>query len=120
MLLVDDDQPELAHRREDGGPRADGDPRLAGPQAPPLVVALPLPQRRVQQRDGVAEAGLEAADRLGRERDLGHQHDHALPALQRRTRRPQVHLGLARARDAVQQEGAAAAGARRARRAGPG
>ena len=103
MLLVDDDQPEVGDRREDGGARADRDPRLAGAQPPPLVVALALPQRGVQQRDGVAEAGLEAPDGLRRQRDLGHEHDHALPALQRRGGGPQVDLRLARAGDAVEE-----------------
>ena len=57
----------------------------------------------MQQRDGVAEARLEARDGLRRQRDLGHQHDHAPPALERPLRGPQVDLGLARAGDAVQE-----------------
>ena len=108
VLLVDDDQPEVGDRREDGGARADGDPRLAGAQAPPLVVALALAERGVQQRDGVAEARLEAPDGLRRERDLRHEHDHALAALQRRGGGAQVDLGLARAGHAVQQMRSAA------------
>ena len=107
MLLVDDDQPEVADRREDGGAGPDRDPGLAGAQPPPLVVALALPQRRVQQRDRVAEARLEAPDGLRRERDLGHEHDRALPARERRLGRAQVDLGLARAGHAVEQERAA-------------
>ena len=115
VLLVDDDQPEVRDRGEDGGARADGDPRLARAQPPPLVVALALPQRGVQQRDGVAEARLEAADGLRRERDLGHEHDHALAALERRGGGAQVDLGLARAGDAVQQVRPARLDGRRAR-----
>ncbi len=107
VLLVDHDQPEVAHRREDGRARADRDPRLAAPQPPPLVVALALAERRVQQRDGVAEARLEAPDGLRRERDLRHEHDHARAALERRRGRAQVDLGLARAGDAVEQVRAA-------------
>jgi hypothetical protein len=108
VLLVDHDQPEVVHRREDRRARADRDAGLARAQPPPLVVALALPQRGVQQRDGVAEAGLEAAHGLRCEGDLGHQHDRALPALERRGRGAQVDLRLARARDAVQQPRAAA------------
>ena len=108
VLLVDHDQAEVADRREDRRARADRDPRLAGAQAAPLVVALALAERRVQQRDRVAEARLEAPDGLRRERDLGHEHDHALAALERRGGRAQVDLGLARAGDAVQQVRAAA------------
>ena len=107
MLLVEDDQAEVVDGREDGAARADGDPGLVRPEAAPLVVALALGQRGVQQRDRVPEARLEARDRLRRERDLGHEHDHALPAGQARLRRAEVHLGLARAGDAVQQVGAA-------------
>ena len=46
MLLVDDDQAEVLDRREHRRARADGDPRLAGPQAAPLVVALALARAR--------------------------------------------------------------------------
>ena len=63
MLLVDHDQPEVADRREDGRARADRDARLARAQPPPLVVALALAERGVQQRDRVAEARLEARRR---------------------------------------------------------
>ena len=66
------------------------------------------PERRVQQRDGVSESRLEAPDRLRRQRDLGHEHDHSLAALQGRRRRAQVHLGLAGAGDAGQEVRAAA------------
>ena len=83
VLLVDHDQPEVGDRREHGRARADGDPRLAGAQPPPLVVALALAERRVQQRHRVAEARLEARDGLRRERDLRHEHDHAAPARER-------------------------------------
>ena len=96
-------RPRPLDRREDRRARADRDPRLARAQPPPLVVALALAERGVQQRDGVAEARLEAPDRLRRQRDLRHEHDHALPALERPRRGAQVDLGLARAGDAVQE-----------------
>jgi hypothetical protein len=57
----------------------------------------------VQQRDRVAEARLEAPDGLRRQGDLRDEHDHALAARERRRRRAQVDLGLARSGDAVQQ-----------------
>ena len=117
VLLVDHDQPEVADRGEDGGARADGDPGLARPQPPPLVVALALAERGVQQRHGVAEARAEPPHGLRRERDLGHEHDHAPPALERRGRRAEVDLGLARAGDPVEQLRAALARSRRPRRA---
>ena len=79
MLLVDHHQPELAAtgaKTAERGPTAiRASPRA---QPPPLVVALALAERGVQQRDRVAEARLEAPDGLRRQRDLRHQHDHAL------------------------------------------
>ena len=42
MLLVDDDEAEVAEGREDGRARAHAHARLAAPHAPPLVVALAL------------------------------------------------------------------------------
>ena len=116
MLLVDDDEPEPGDRREDRRARPDRDPRLAGAQAPPLVVALALAERGVQQRDGVAEARLEAPDGLRGQRDLRHEHDHALAALERPRGGAQVDLGLARAGDAVQQVLAAGVDRRERRR----
>jgi hypothetical protein len=107
VLLVEDDQAEVLDRREDGAARTDGDPGLVRPEPAPFVVALTLGQRGVQQRDRVPEARLKARHRLRRERDLGHEHDHAFAPLQARLRRAQVHLGLAGAGHAVQQVAAA-------------
>jgi hypothetical protein len=79
VLLVDDDQAEVDDRREHRRARAHADARLAAAQALPLVVALALGELGVQHRDRVAEALDEAADDLGRQRDLGHEDDRALP-----------------------------------------
>ena len=81
VLLVDDDEPEVAHGGEDRRARPDADQRVAAAQPPPLVVALPRPEPRVKQRDGVAEALAKAGDRLRRQRDLGDEHDRAAAAL---------------------------------------
>ena len=103
VLLVDDDQAEVADRGEDGRARADADARLAAAQPPPLVVALAGREGRVEDREAVAEAGAEAGDGLRGEADLGDEDDRAAAALQRRLDRGQVDLGLARAGDAVEQ-----------------
>ena len=103
MLLVEHDQAEIGDRREHGRARPDADARLALAQAPPLLVALPGRQPRVQHRDGLAEALDEAGHDLRRERDLGHQHDRAATLARARGGRAQVDLGLARAGHAVQQ-----------------
>ena len=58
----------------------------------------------MQDGDRVAEARAEAADRLRRERDLGHEHDRAAPALERPGARLEVHLGLPAPRRPVQED----------------
>ena len=104
VLLVDDDQADVGERREHRRSRAHADARLPGPQPEPLVVPLALAEPGMEHRDDVAEPRLEAPDGLGRERDLGDEHDRAAPGGERLLDRPQVHLGLARAGDAVEQE----------------
>ena len=106
VLLVDDDQPEVLERREHRRARADAHARLAPAHPPPLVVALALRQLGVHDRDGVAEALDEAPRGLRSQRDLGHEHDRRLAALERRGHRAQVDLGLAAAGHAVEQQGA--------------
>ncbi len=56
VLLVDDHEPEVAHRREDRRARTDDDPRLPPRDPVALVATLRLPEGRVQDRDGIAEA----------------------------------------------------------------
>src|SRR5438552_14508407 len=84
VLLVDDDQAETAHRREDRRARADDDARLAARDPLALVATLRVRQPRVQDRDAVAEARADPADRLRRKGDLGHEHDPPEPALEQR------------------------------------
>ena len=107
MLLVDDDEPEPLDRREHRRARPDAHSRLAAAHAKPLVAALARAQPRVEHRDPVAEARLEPRHRLRREPDLRHEHDHAAAPLERRLGGGQVHLGLARAGDAVEEKLAA-------------
>ena len=109
MLLVDDDEAEPRDRREDRRACADDDRRLAGRDALALVAPLGVGQRGVEDRDAIAEARTEAADRLRRERDLGHEHDDAAAALERRGGGLEVHLGLAAPGRPVQQDVAAVA-----------
>ena len=104
VLLVDADQAEVRHRREDGGARADDDGCFARDDAFALVAALRVGEARVQDGDPVAEAGLEATQRLGRQRDLRDEHDRALAALERGSARLQVDLGLAAAGRAGEQQ----------------
>ena len=113
MLLVDDDQTQVGKRREHRRPRPDADARAAVAQATPLVVALTEAELRVQDRDTLAEALLEAARGLRSERDLRDHDDRGAPLRERLVGRAQVHLGLAAARHAVQEQRSVAALAQR-------
>ncbi len=104
MLLVDDDQAQVAHRREHRRARADAQPRLSTAQPLPLVVALAQSQLGMQDRHLVAEAPLEPARRLRGERDLRHQHKRSAALLERDLGRSQVDLRLAAAGHSVEQE----------------
>ena len=105
VLLVDHDQPQALHRREHRRARPNDHARLALADPAPFVVFFALRQPGVQHCSGVAKAHTEPAHHLRRQRDLRHQYDGALAAQQRLPHRVQVHLGLARAGDAMQQEG---------------
>ncbi len=118
MLLVDDDQTQAGERQEQSGPGADHYTRR--PARHPLPRA-PAPRRR---QAGVPLLGRDA-------QPPSHAGDHRLgennlrqkdQRLRRRLAGQQVgdgfeiHLGLARAGDAVQQQGREAVGERRADR----
>ena len=105
MLLVDDDQAEAGDRGEDGRARADADPRLAaGAAAATRRGARPAPSRECRTATRSPKRDAKARQRLRRHPDLGHEHDHPAPALERRLGGGEVDLGLARAGDPVQQQ----------------
>ena len=106
MLFIDDDQAKLRQRREHRGTRTDHHARLAGVSGAPAREAFSVAETRVQHRDRHREPCAEALEELRREADLRHQHQRRAPALERAGGEPQVHLGLAAARYALQQEGA--------------
>ncbi len=104
MLLVDHHEPEPGHRREDRAARPEHDVGLAVAHAPVLLGALGARHGRVPDADPLAEARPQARQELGRECDLGHEHDRAAARRPRLGDRAQVDLGLARAGHAVQQQ----------------
>ena len=104
VLLVDDDQTHASHRCEHGRAGADDDARLPSRDPVPLVASLGVAERRMDDRDEVAEAAAEAADGLRRERDLRDEDDRPEAALERGRARLEVHLGLAAARRAVEED----------------
>ena len=106
MLFIDDDQPEILERREDGAARADDDPRAARLNLVPFIVPLAFGQMAVQDRDHLlrlGEAALESLDRLRRERNFRNEHDGRFPAREGRTDRLQINLRLPAAGHAVEQ-----------------
>ncbi len=109
VLLVDADHAERRERREHGRAGADDDGRLAGDDPLALVATLGLREAGVEQRDPVSEARAEAADRLRRQRDLGHEHDRAAARGERGLARADVDLGLAAAGRAGEEDVSTAA-----------
>ena len=79
VLLVDDDQPQVAQRREGRHARAQHDPRLAAQHAPPRVVTLARRQARVHDHQVAAHQRGQPVTELGNERDLGNE-DERRPA----------------------------------------
>ena len=104
VLLVDDDQADVGNRREHRRARPDAHPRLAANEPLPFRRALRAGDPRVHDGDDVAEPRLEPLERLRRQRDLRHEHDCAASCGERVGDRVQVHLGLAGAGHAVQQQ----------------
>ncbi len=107
VLLVDHDQAEVLHGREDRAARAQHHVRAALAHAPVLGRPLGRRQGRVPDRDVLAEAGAQAPEQLRGERDLGDQHDAPAAARPGRLDGVQVHLGLPRAGHPVHQQGPA-------------
>src|SRR5581483_5318409 len=110
VLLVDDYEPERAHRREDGRARADDDARLAPDDARPLRPALAWTEAAVEDRCAVAEATPHALDELVSERDLRDEHDDVALGGERGLGSGEEHLGLPAPGDAVEEEGPRLAG----------
>ena len=104
MLLVDADDAEATHRREDRRTRADDDSRLARSDPLALVPPFRLRQAGVKHRHEIVEARAEAAQRLRRQRDLRDEDDGVAAAGQSRRAGAEVHLGLTAARLAPEQE----------------
>ena len=106
VLLVDDDDAEVVKRGEHSGAGADQDGGAAVATGQPGIEPLPVVHGGVHGHHGHVEAAPEAIDGLGGEAYLRHHHQ-GLPArLEQGLEDAQVHLCLAGAGDAVQQEGA--------------
>ena len=108
VLLVHDDQAQPRQRGEHRHAGAEHDARRAQVRGEPAAQALRMRHAAVQRHDGRgAEALDEARLQLRREVDLGHQHQRLRlrVAREQALHGLQVHLGLAAAGGAEQQEG---------------
>ena len=104
VLLVDDDETQVAERAKERRTRADDNAgRTAGDHIP-LVQALASRKTRMEHGYRLAKARAEAADGLGRQRDLGHQHAGRTAGRQHALNRRKVNLGFAGAGDAVDKD----------------
>ena len=104
VLLVNDDEAQIAERAKERRAGAhDHAGRTAGDHIP-LVQALAGRKARMEHGDRLAKARAEAADGLGRKRDLGHEHAGRTAGCQHALNRRKVNLGFAGAGDAVDKD----------------
>ncbi len=106
VFLVDDDETEGLHGREDRRARANHDVRLAVADFVPLIVAFT--SRKVAVEDGdflFLEAGAEAFDGLRGQRDFGNEDDGVLALMQGVLDGLEIDFGFAAAGDAVDEDG---------------
>ena len=105
MFLVDDDEAEARHRREDREARAKNEIRLAGRGRAPRAAPCPRGQPAVQRDHAPpGQRPRDARFELRREIDLRDEEQHLPARANARGRRGEVDLRLAAARDAVEQE----------------
>ena len=105
VRLVDDDAAQVRVGQEQGRAGADGQPRLSPGDGAPGGSPLRGAQIAVPGRGAHAEARLDAAFERLRQRDFRQQDQHLSAVLQRRGNGLQVGFGLARAGNAVKEEG---------------
>ena len=101
VLLVDNDEAQVAERAKERRTRADDNTGCTAGNHVPLVQALTGRKARVEHSDRLAKARAEAADGLGRQRDLGHEHAGRTAGRQHALDRREVDLGFAGTGDAI-------------------
>ena len=109
MLFVEDDQPQIPHRREYGGARADDDRGITLLDALPFVPPLSGSEPAVHDGNAIPKARAVDGQSLCRQRNLRHQHDRLAAFPQNAVEDPQKDLRLAARRHSMKQEGVAPA-----------
>ena len=103
VLFIDDDEAESRKGQEQRRTRAHHDARL--PAHHGAIGAFAFAQRQIGMpfHRAAAEAGLEAVEKLHRQRDLGQQDQRLTAVDERFGHRFEIGFGLARTGDAVEQ-----------------
>ena len=103
VLLVDDNQAEIAVGQEQRRARPGDRPRLATRHRAPDAPALCRAHRRMPLHRAAAETRGEAVEKLAGQRDFGQQDQHLFAPRQRRRDGLEINFRLARAGHAVEQ-----------------
>ena len=94
VLLIDDDERQVAHRGKDRRARADRDTGFAAADAVPLLGALGIAERRMQNGNLLAENAVQIGGDARSQSDLRHQQNRATPCGQHRLHGRQIHRGF--------------------------
>ena len=103
LFLVHHHQPDVAQGGHHRVPHPHEEVRPVEQQARHIAVLLSGVEPSMAHGHPAREAGLQALQQAGGEADLRHQPEHPLACSQHPVRQGQVDLGLARARDALQE-----------------
>ena len=104
MFFVDDDQREIGNRREDGRASADDHARVPALDAMPLLRALLVGERGVQDGNFIAEDLVQIGGDRWREADFRDEENGGAPSFEHGAHAREVNGGLARAGNAVQKD----------------
>ena len=108
LLFVHDDQAEIPERRENRGPRADGDLYEPVLHTAVFVFSFTRGKRRMKDRDTVAVTPFEDRHHLRRQSDFRHHDDDLFSVTQHLIDQTQKHTRFAAAGDSVKQRNTAA------------
>ena len=104
VLLVDNDETQVAERAKECRAGAHDHTRGTAGDHIPLVQALASRKSRMEDRNHLAKARTEAADGLGRQRDLGHKHASRAASREHALDGGEVNLGFTGSGDAVDKD----------------
>ena len=110
VFFVDDDEREIADRSEDSRARADDHARFSALDAVPLLGALVVGKRGVQDGDFVAEDLMEIGGDGGRQANFRHEQNGGASRFEHRAHARQIDGGFPGAGNAMQQHAGKFAG----------